>query len=163
MDIEIGEKLKQLNAMLSELDNIYQSLLKANNVSESEYIVMFTIKELGEGCYQKDISMASLISKKTVNSTIKKFEKDGLIELKAAKYPNMQIFLTDKGRDFLEKYIIPIIEVENNVLENMTDNEFEFLCTFYKIYIKSFKTHVDSYLRSKIVRNVKPERELVSC
>ena len=33
--------------MLSELDNIYQSLLKANHVSESEYIVMFSIKELG--------------------------------------------------------------------------------------------------------------------
>ena len=75
MNYQIGNKLKQLNSMLSEVDNIYQSLLKANNVSESEYIVMFAINELGEGCSQKDISENGYASKKTINSTIKKFEK----------------------------------------------------------------------------------------
>ena len=135
--------------MLSELDNIYQSLLKANGVSESEYAVMFSIKELGEGCNQKDIADNSYISKKTINSTVKKLEKDGILELKAAKYPNMEIFLTDKGKYFLEKNIIPIIEVENKVLENMSDNEFKFLETYYKIYIKGFKTHVDNYIKNK--------------
>lgn len=155
MSIEIGYKLKQLNAMLSELDNIYQSLLKANNVSESEYIVMFSIKELGEGCNQKDIAGNSHISKKTVNSTIKKFEKDGYIELRAAKYPNMEIYLTKKGYDFLKNNIIPIIEVENKVLENMSDNEFEFLSTYYKIYIKGFKTHVDNYIKGRKLQNEK--------
>lgn len=146
---EIGNKLKQLNAMLSELDNIYQSLLKANNVSESEYIVMFSIKELGEGCSQKDIADNSFISKKTVNSTIKKFEKDGLIKLQVAKYPNTQIFLTSKGKEFAQNNIVPIIEVENKVLANMSDNEFEFLSNYYKIYIKGFKTYVDDYIKNK--------------
>ena len=160
MNFEIDNKLKQLNGMLSELDNIYQSLLKANNVSESEYIVMFSIKELGEGCYQKDIANSSHISKKTVNSTIKKFEKDGFIILKAAKYPNMQIFLTDKGKLFLQNNIIPIINVENKVLENMSDNEFEFLTTYYKIYIKSFKTCVDNYIKSQKKQS---EKKLVMC
>ena len=150
MAVEIDNKLKQLNSMLSELDNIYQSLLRANNVSESEYLVMFSIKEIGEGCNQKDIAASNYINKKTVNSTVKKLEKDGLLELKAAKYPNMQIFLTEKGRDFLKNSIIPIIEVENKVLENMSDNEFEFLTTYYKIYIKGFKTHVDNFIKNKL-------------
>lgn len=149
MSVEIGNKLKHLNFMLSELDNVYQTLLKANNVSDSEYLVMFYIQELGEGCNQKDISNSSRLSKKTVNSTVKKFEKDGYVELKAAKYPNMQIFLTEKGKKFVQNSIQPIIEVENKVLENMSDNEFEFLSTFYKIYIKGFKLHVDNYIKSK--------------
>ncbi len=159
MTIEIGYKLKQLNAMLSELDNIYQSLLKANNVSESEFIVMFSINELGEGCSQKDIAACSYISKKTVNSTVKKFEKDGYITLKAAKYPNIQIFLTDKGRKFMEESIMPIIQVENKVLENMTDNEFEFLTTYYRIYIKGFKNSVDNYIKSKKIS----KKEKIKC
>lgn len=160
MTIEIGNKLKQLNAMLSELDNIYQSLLKVHGVSESEYAVMFTIKELGEGCNQKDIADSSYISKKTINSTVKKLEKDGILKLKAAKYPNMEIFLTDKGRCFIEKNIIPIIQVENKVLENMSDNEFEFLTTYYRIYIKGFKTHVDNYIKNK---KSMEKKEIVKC
>ena len=165
MNIEIGHKLKQLNVMLSELDSVYQSLLKANNVSDSEYIVMLYIQELGEGCSQKDIADNSLISKKTVNSTIKKFEKDGYIELVAAKYPHMKIFLTDKGREFFQNCIMPIIELENDVLENMTENEFEFLSTFYKIYIKGFKSRVDSFVRNKKIQSAKQEKEkqLVTC
>lgn len=160
MSIEIGNKLKQLNAMLSELDNIYQSLLKANNVSDSEFTVMFSIKELGEGCSQKDIANSSYISKKTVNSTVKKFEKDGYITLKAAKYPNIQIFLTEKGKKFMEENIIPIIQVENKVLENMSDNEFEFLSTYYKIYIKGFKTNVENYIRNK---KLSAKKEFIKC
>lgn len=160
MTIEIGNKLKQLNSMLSELDNIYQSLLKANNVSESEYIVMFSIKELGEGCNQKDIANSSYINKKTVNSTVKKLEKDGIIKLKAAKYPNMQIYLTDEGKKFLQNNIMPIIEIENKVLEKMSDNEFEFLSTYYRIYIKGFKSHVDNYIKNK--KNIL-KKELVAC
>ena len=161
MSIEIGHKLKQLIVMLSELDSVYQSLLKANSVSDSEYIVMLYIQELGEGCSQKDIADNSLISKKTVNSTIKKFEKDGYIELVAAKYPHMKIFLTDKGREFFQNSIMPIIELENDVLENMTENEFEFLATFYKIYIKGFKAKVANFIKNK--QELKKKKELINC
>jgi len=149
MKFEIGNKLKQLNSMLSEIDNIYQALLKANNVSESEYIIMFAINELGEGCSQKDISENVYASKKTINSTIKKFEKDGLIELKPAKYPSMQIFLTEKGKKFMKDNIIPILKVESDVLDDVTEDEFEALEKCYKKHLGAFRNHVEKYINNK--------------
>ena len=149
MKFEIGNKLKQLNAMLSEIDNIYQTLLKVNNVSESEYIVMFAISELGEGCSQKDISENGYASKKTINSTIKKFEKDGYIELRPAKYPSMQIFLTEKGRKFMIDNIIPILKVESDVLDDVTEEEFIALENCYKKHLGAFRDHVEKYTRNK--------------
>lgn len=146
VSFEVNDKVKLLNSMLSEIDSIYQELLKAKGISDSEYIVMFAISELGEGCLQKDISDNSYISKKTVNSTIKKFQKEGLIELKLGKYPNMHIFLTDKGREFMENNIMPVIEVENRMAEGMTDMEFQFLMECYHKYIKKFKVHVDEFI-----------------
>ena len=65
MDFEISEKVKYLNSMLCEIDNLYQSLLQDKGLSDSEYVVLFAIIELGEGCLQKDIADNSYINKKT--------------------------------------------------------------------------------------------------
>jgi len=141
----ISEKVKYLNNMLCEIDNLYQSLLLNKGLSDSEYVVIFSILELGEGCLQKDIANNSYINKKTINSTIKKLEKNGIITLKAGKYPNMHIYLTQEGKDYIKNNIIPIIEVENNVMESVLDKEFESLTNTYSKYIKIFKEEVKKF------------------
>ena len=139
MEFKINDKVKYLNTMLCEIDKLYQSLLLSKNLSDSEYVVLFAILELGEGCLQKDIADNSYINKKTINATIKKLEKNGLISMKAGKYPNMHIYLTKNGKNFIEENIIPIINIENKVLENMTDLEFKNLAETYSKYISIFK------------------------
>lgn len=139
MEFKINDKVKYLNTMLCEIDKLYQSLLLSKNLSDSEYVVLFAILELGEGCLQKDIADNSFINKKTINATIKKLEKNGLISMKAGKYPNMHIYLTKNGKNFIEENIIPIINIENKVLENMTDLEFKNLAETYSKYISIFK------------------------
>jgi len=143
--ISTEEKLRCINRMLSEISNIYQKLLLSKNVPESVFLVMSSIMDLGEACLQKDIAETSYINKKTVNSTIKKLQKEGYIELKAGKYPNMHIYLTQKGKIYIQENILPIIEVENNVLKKMTETEFETLVESYKKYIDHFREHVDEF------------------
>ena len=145
MVFKISEKVKYLNSMLCEIDNLYQSLLQDKGLSDSEYVVMFAILELGEGCLQKDIADNSYINKKTINSTIKKLERKELITLQAGKYPNMHIYLTEKGKDYIKNNIIPIINVENKVLEHFPDNEFSSLINNYSKYIKVFREEVKKF------------------
>jgi DNA-binding MarR family transcriptional regulator len=143
MNIKISSKVKHLNNMLCNIDNAYQLLLQSKNLSDSDYAILFAIIELGEGCLQKDISDASYISKKTINSTIKKFERDGIIELEAGKYPNMHIYFTEKGQKYIKENIYPLIEFENNFMENIPDDEFEHMAELYFKYIKIFKQRVE--------------------
>ena len=145
MDFKISEKVKYLNSMLCEIDNLYQSLLQDKGLSDSEYVVMFAILELGEGCLQKDIADNSYINKKTINSTIKKLERKELITLEAGKYPNMHIHLTEKGLDYIKNNIVPIIDVENQVLECFPDNVFQTLVDNYSKYIKVFRSEVKKF------------------
>lgn len=145
MDFKISEKVKFLNSMLCEIDNLYQSLLQDKGLSDSEYVVMFAILELGEGCLQKDIADNSFINKKTINSTIKKLERKELITLRAGKYPNMHIHLTEKGSDYIKNNIIPVIDVENKVLECFPDGEFNTLIQNYSKYIKVFRNEVKKF------------------
>ena len=143
MELQISDKVKLLNGMLCELDSIYQNLLAAQDVSDSEFVVMTAILSLGEGCLQKDIAENSHMSKKTINSTIKKLEKEGYIELQAGKYPNMHIHFTELGKNRIKNNILPIIEVENNVLNDMSSDAFEILVGGYTKYITKFRERVD--------------------
>jgi DNA-binding MarR family transcriptional regulator len=143
MNINISQKVKSLNNMLCNIDNAYQMLLQSKNLSDSDYAILFAILELGEGCLQKDISSASYISKKTINTTIKKFERDGLIELRAGKYPNMHIYFTQNGQKYIEENIIPLIDFENKFMEDIPDKEFEHMAELYLKYIKIFKQKVE--------------------
>ena len=152
MNFIIDEKVKQLNSMLSEIDNIYQTLLMSKNMSDSEYIVMFAILSLGEGCLQKDIAESGFMSKKTINSTIKKLQKEDLITLKAGKYPNMHIYLTTKGMDYIKKNVLPIIEVERTVLDSMPSESFDLLVGSYSKYIERFKEHVLHFVEKTSLR-----------
>lgn len=146
MDFDINERLKQLNGMLCEIDSLYQALLAAKNISDSEFVVMIAILALGEGCLQKDIAETSYMSKKTINSTIKKLEKEGYIKLKAGKYPNMHIYMTPQGTEHIKNNILPIIDVEERVLNSMSEEEFERLIIGSSKYIGIFKEHVANFI-----------------
>ncbi len=143
---KFSEKLTSINEMLSSIDNVYQQILTATNLPESTFITLFAIMELGEGCLQKDIAEKVYTNKKTINVAIKKLEQDGYIILKPQKYPNKQIFLTDAGRKYVEEKIMPIVEVENAVVANMTEDEFAVLNKTYKKYITIFKEQVDKFI-----------------
>lgn len=143
--ITADEKLRHINNMLSEISDIYQKLLLSKNVPESVFIVMSSILELGEGCLQKNIAEKSYINKKTVNSTIKKLQKEEYIELKAGKYPNMHIYLTEKGQMYMQEKIVPIIELENTVLDRMPEKEFGILVDSYRKYIDNFRESVEEF------------------
>lgn len=135
--------------MCCEIDNIYQTLLLNNGLSDSEYVVLFSIMELGEGCLQKDIANNGYINKKTTNSTIKKLEKNGLITLKTGKYPNMPIYLTEDGKKYIQKHILPIVEIQTNVMESVPDSDFENLVKTYSKYIRIFKDAISELTKAK--------------
>ena len=144
MEYNISNKVKYLNSMLCEIDNMYQAILLKNKLSDSEYVVLFSIIELGEGCLQKDIANNGYINKKTTNSTIKKLEKNGLIILKAGKYPNMHIFLTEDGKQYIREHIIPIIDIQTKVMDSVPNSDFENLVETYSKYIQIFKSEINN-------------------
>jgi len=143
MEYKINDKVKYLNSMLCEIDSMYQKILFKKSLSDSEYVVLFSILELGEGCLQKDIANNGYINKKTTNSTIKKLEKNGLIILKAGKYPNMHIYLTDSGKEYVQKHIVPIVNMQTNVMNSVPESDFENLVKTYSKYVKIFKDEIN--------------------
>lgn len=145
MGYEISNKVKYIHKILCETEKIYYSMLKRTNLTDSEYVLLFSILEMGEGCSQKDISENTYISTKTLNSTVKKLKQKDLIRLERGKYPNQYLYLTEKGHSYIKEKMLPLIEAENKALANVTDEDFNNFTSLVTKYIELFSRFEKEY------------------
>ena len=94
-----------------------------------------------DGCLQKDLSTMLSMSKQTINSSIRRLEKDDFLTLTSGKGRQMHIYLTPKGRQFCEKKIFPLIAMENKAFSCMKKDECNLMSVSY--------THLDVYKRQQ--------------
>ena len=135
MEYRAGEELRELNRLYKELDDIYNNIALKLNLSDSAFIIFYTLCEVGEGCSQKDICNQAAISKKTINSAIQKLEQEDYICMRHGKGRQMQIYLTEKGQKMLQEKIYPVMQIENNVFQKMEETEARELLRLFQKYV----------------------------
>ena len=135
MEYRAGEELRELNRLYKELDDIYHNIALKLNLSDSAFIIFYTLCEVGEGCSQKDICNQAAISKKTINSAIQKLEQEDYICMRHGKGRQMQIYLTEKGQKMLQEKISPVMQIENNVFQKMEETEARELLRLFQKYV----------------------------
>ena len=135
MEYRAGEELRELNRLYKELDDIYHNIALKLNLSDSAFIIFYTLCEVGEGCSQKDICNQAAISKKTINSAIQKLEQEDYICVRHGKGRQMQIYLTEKGQKMLQEKIYPVMQIENNVFQKMEETEARELLRLFQKYV----------------------------
>lgn len=135
MEYRAGEELRELNRLYKELDDVYHNIALKLNLSDSAFIIFYTLCEVGEGCSQKDICNQAAISKKTINSAIQKLEQEDYICMRHGKGRQMQIYLTEKGQKMLQEKIYPVMQIENNVFQKMEETEARELLRLFQKYV----------------------------
>ena len=133
---EHNGKVKEFNGLNREIEGLYHVVSRKVGLSDGAFTVLYNIWDMGEGCLQRDICSLSCTSKQTINSSIRKLEKNGHINLKPGRGRQMHIFLTDTGKELVKERIFPIIEIENKVFDSMTEEESRELLRLSRKYIE---------------------------
>ncbi|MCC8025825.1 MAG: MarR family transcriptional regulator [Clostridium sp.] len=136
---ELENDIRECNRLIKELDDIYHGIAYKLGLSDSAFTIFYIISELGDGCLQADICYESFSSKQTINSSIRKLEKDGYIYLKQGRGRNKHIHLTGKGREFIQEKILPVTEMENHAFLALKAAERREFLRLYKKYVDEFK------------------------
>ncbi|MGI6009953.1 MAG: MarR family winged helix-turn-helix transcriptional regulator [Ruminococcus sp.] len=123
------------NKLYKELDDIYHDLARNIGVSDSAFCIFYLIRELGDGCLQRDICRESYISKQTINSSIRKLERDGYLYLSQGKGHDKHIHLTPIGQKFVRENILPVYEMEREAFQFLDEAERKMLLRLLKKYI----------------------------
>lgn len=139
MRYEVDEKITFMHKAMCKIDKIYNTLLKQAKMTDSEFTMLFYMIASGRDCTQKDIAENTYISPKTLNSTVKKLEQKGIVELKPGKYPFRYVKLTQKGIEYAKDNIIPVIESERRTLENMPQADLDNIENLAIKYIRIFE------------------------
>lgn len=118
-----NENARKFTYLSGEISSLYHELAVKIGISDSALDILYVLCEKGNQCLQSDIFRLTGISRQTINSAIRKLEKDEIVYLKQGTGRNTVICLTEKGKLFLERNIVPIFEIENKIWNEWTAKE----------------------------------------
>lgn len=126
-------------------ESVYSMLPRACGLSDAEYWSLVMIQEGIDT--QSDICSQLCISKQTVNSAFRQLVKKELVRLEVME-ENMRtkkIFITEKGRLFVKKYIVPLLELEEAAWRRMDKEERSELIRITKKYNCLLRESLNNY------------------
>lgn len=143
MHEKLNELLLDFNKINKECDELYHKVASKMGISDSAFSIFYTLYDLGDGCLQKDICYEFFANKQTVNSSIRKLIQEGYIYLRQGAGRDKHIFLTETGKQFVEKYIVPVVQKENEAFTALKEGEQKELLRLSNIYIESLRTKLN--------------------
>ena len=84
----------------------------------------------------------SYLAKQTVHSAIRKLESQEIIRLEPGKGRQMHIRLTERGRDKISQFIVPIVRSEEEALHAFDEEEVQQLLTLYERYTECLRRNL---------------------
>lgn len=143
MDQNRENELHQINYLSSEMDALYHRASWILGITDSTSVVLYAIYDSGDSCLLSDIYKRSGARKQTINSAIRKLEKDGIIYLEQMDGRTKKVILTESGKDYVKKTIAKLYHAEKSAYESWTAEEINIQIQLMKKYIESFREQVD--------------------
>lgn len=145
--VEFGRQWKQF-------DEVYRKAAARMGLSESAFDILFALCDLGEGCLQRDICLYSCSTKQTINSSVHKMEKDGLLRLEPAESGRgMRLYLTDAGRSLVDEKVRPFAEADYKVFASFSVADRDALIRIQRNYIDGIEQAFGVLCESITVNN----------
>lgn len=139
-----SNNLKMFRNTYKDLEGVYDTFPKLCGLSGAEY---WALSMIYEGITTQHAICDKLsLSRQTINSAFKQLKKRGFIYLEAMddNLREKKVYLTEEGKDFVEKQIGYIHKLEENVWDKMNNEEKESLIKF----LSKYKTLLDEALKN---------------
>ena len=116
-------KATKYTYLAGEINALYHEAAVKMGVSDSVQNILYVICEKGEACPQSEISKLTGISRQTINSAIRKLEKDGVVYLTQGRGRSTVVHLTEKGKQLASQAVFPLFEIENKIWNEWPEEE----------------------------------------
>lgn len=144
MNNRVSKELKRFNYIIGEIEALYHSAALKLGLSDSAMSILYTVYSEGNQCLLQDIVKLSGLSKQTINSAIRKLEKEKIIYLEEYDSKKKNVCFTKEGKQLAEKTVSHIIQIENGIFDSWSAVECENYLRLTKDYMLALKREVDN-------------------
>ena len=139
----IARAYEALDSFWREQNQLYRDVAASFEISESAFNILYAIYLAGEkGIAQRDICVQMCIGKQTVNSSIHKLEREGVVVLESGPgRRGLLAHLTPVGLGLAGRTIVPMIEAELAALREFDDRELELALLLGRRYTDALRSH----------------------
>lgn len=139
----VARAYEAFDSFWREQNQLYRDVAASFGISESAFNILYAIYLAGEkGIAQRDICMQMCIGKQTVNSSIHKLEREGVVVLESGPgRRGLLSHLTPVGLELAERTIVPMIEAELAALREFDDRELELALLLGRRYTDALRSH----------------------
>ncbi|MBQ7801825.1 MAG: winged helix-turn-helix transcriptional regulator [Oscillospiraceae bacterium] len=142
MDHQISEEFREYCFLHCEIPELYHEAAMRAGLSDSVMNILYTISVFGDDCTQSSISRLTGIPRQTINSAIRKLEREGILYLEEITRKTKIIRLTAQGQALTDEKVLPIIRAEQAVFEAWTPEERRTLLSLTRKYFHDFQRNL---------------------
>ena len=133
---------KEYYYLLAQIDSAYHEAAVKLGITDSELDILYSLSIHGSGCNQSIFYKETGTTKSTINSSVRKMEKAGILYLKPGSGRNTCVFLTQDGELLLKNTVHKIIQIENEIFESWSKDEQQMFMQLNRDFAKKFEEKI---------------------
>lgn len=137
---------EQYTYLAGEINALYHEAAVKMGLSDSVQNILYVLCDQGSRCSQSEIGRLTGISRQTINSAIRKLERDGIVYLEQGRGRNTIVCLTEQGKAFAAQRVVPMLEAEQKIWNEWTPEEQREYLRLTQKYRDGLKRHLQTML-----------------
>lgn len=144
MDGQVDRVLVEYNNSTKQLDEIYRNVARCFTLPECTFWILYTLRIEQRSFTQTEICDFLYEPKQTVNSALKKLEREQCIAFSAGDdQRSKKISLTEKGVRLAGQTVDRVINAETEALRQMSEEDSRQLIRLTRQYCRLLKTQLE--------------------
>ena len=120
-----SNQLRRFSRLVGETDAAYHEIAQRLGLSDSAFQILYTLYDEGGACPLRDICAYSGLTKQTVNSALRKLERENRVRTASSDARHKTVALTPEGAALAERTVAQVIAIENDILGSWPEPELE--------------------------------------
>lgn len=141
----ISKELKRFNLLMSETNAAYHDASFRLGIPDSAMQILYAIlsNDGRESCPLQEICRQTGLSKQTINSALRRLERDGMLYLTHTGAKTKDVCLTDKGKALAERTAARLIALEDRIFAAWPAQDVERYLALTERYLKEFLNSIE--------------------
>lgn len=143
---ESMQAMQRYTDLQSEIDGLYHEIAQKMGLSDSAMIILYTLQMYGGACSLQTVCKKSGLTKQTVNSALRKLEKEGTVYLTPDGARSKRVFLTEAGQALAGRTVCRLMAAENEIFASWTEEETRRYLALTQSYLSALREKLQSGL-----------------